>query len=232
MTLAAQRRRSTRPTCAAPAATAVAGADGRAQPHAAAARAVRAGARAGALAMPVPQPETTAAAALAGRPRRLAGRILDRPQSAARAGAALPGRRRAHRVGGAAGRRWFDPAGAARSAGPRSCPTWPTSRPTCSTRWRPRSNCWRTRRRHDDALYFFRMALFHEDLRGEQLRRWRRRGRAAGAAIAAGRAPRARRCCCRPRAGRWAGPRPASRSTSSAGATSWTCPSSRSTRSP
>ena len=56
----------------------------------------------------------------------------------------------------------------------------------------------------DDGLYFFRAALFHEDLRGEQLVR-----QAQALGLPCGRrcrrpACRASRCCCPPRAGCWA----------------------------
>ena len=59
----------------------------------------------------------------------------------------------------------------------------------------------------DDALYFFRMALFHEDLRGEQLVTI---AQTLGVPLRHGAARRAwrraSRCwCCRPRTGRSAG---------------------------
>jgi len=80
----------------------------------------------------------------------------------------------------------------------------------------------------DDALHFFRMALFHEDRRGEDLVAIAQTvGIATGLAL-----PRARRCCCRPRAGSWAGRGTrVSRWTSSAATNRCRCPSSRSTRS-
>ncbi len=54
-------------------------------------------------------------------------------------------------------------------AGSSTCPASRRSAPTCSKRWKPRWNCWTRRADTDEALYFHRVALFHEDLRCEQL---------------------------------------------------------------
>ena len=83
----------------------------------------------------------------------------------------------------------------------------------------------------DDALYFFRLALFHEDMHVRGLRRHvadarlRRRPAASPWAVAM----RASRCCSRPRAGSSAASPAASCSTTRSGRTSSPCPSSRST---
>jgi iron(II)-dependent oxidoreductase len=124
------------------------------------------------------------------------------------------------------------PAGSPTPALAPDLPDWPRRAPTWPPAWRKPWRCWPAARKATTGLYFYRLALFHEDMHGEAgvyMAQALDIPLPANAAPAPGARRKSPRCVFRRSPGRWAGMARASPST-----TNWRPPrhvdaSSRST---
>ena len=124
----------------------------------------------GSAVLAVPRAGGRRAAALAGRPHRLVRRVVDRAQHAARLRCRMPGAADAPGRDRAAGRRWWNPAQIELSE--RWSPEMPDLEQTKAYLLETLESTLELLEHAaetDAGLYFYRLALFHEDLRGEQL---------------------------------------------------------------